>query len=313
MPSEVTKKEVWQIAETLAQEDRVPTVVSVRSWLGGGNPHAIASHLASWRAKHREEETLFRTDWEVLMAAQEEMEQERIELMEEIERLDGELEEARKELATGAHVLDVERKALERVKTQGMTQEQHLKEALENAKKLAEQKQSLRIELATMKEEGARTEELKAQLEKLQGGLAGLAERGKAEKADQGDTGKLAEQNQALRIEVATLKERAAQAETLKDLFDKLQGELTNSIKAKETGKEDTEAPRTQAEKPQGELAGSARMAATGKDRENAEQEEGPKGTQEAEKKTVVQASRKSPSPSSRASRQPGKPGTVKK
>nr|VFJ63227.1 MAG: replication region DNA-binding N-term [Candidatus Kentron sp. DK]VFJ64305.1 MAG: replication region DNA-binding N-term [Candidatus Kentron sp. DK] len=175
MPSGVTKQGVWKIAEALTREEQIPSVISVRSQLGGGNPHTIATHLASWRAAHIEEQSLFHTEKEVLMAAQEEMEQERAELMEEIERLDGDLEKARKELSTSTHALDVARKGAERVETQSKIQEQQLKEVREKAEKLVERNQALQIEIAALKERTVHIDALRALIEKLQGELASLA------------------------------------------------------------------------------------------------------------------------------------------
>ncbi|VFM96437.1 MAG: hypothetical protein BECKG1743F_GA0114225_101574 [Candidatus Kentron sp. G] len=241
MPSGITKKDVWQIAETLVQKDEMPTIVNVRSQLGGGNPHTIASHLASWREEHIKEEMLFYTERELLMATLREMEQERVGLMEEIERLDAEIEKVRKEPSAAVHDLAVEKKAHERTKAQIKDYQQRLKEAQGNAEKLAEQSRVLQVEAAALKERGAHAEQLKAQVEKLQGELAGLTKAKTAGKeADlQGDARKLAQENQALQMEIATLKERTVHVEALKAQVEKLQGELASLARSKETEKED--------------------------------------------------------------------------
>nr|VFJ62019.1 MAG: replication region DNA-binding N-term [Candidatus Kentron sp. FM]VFJ62860.1 MAG: replication region DNA-binding N-term [Candidatus Kentron sp. FM]VFK14129.1 MAG: replication region DNA-binding N-term [Candidatus Kentron sp. FM] len=297
MPSGITKKDVWQIAETLVQKDEMPTIVNVRSQLGGGNPHTIASHLASWREEHMKEEMLFYTERELFMATQREMEQERVGLMGEIERLDAEIEKARKEPSTATHDLAVEKKAHERTKTQIKDYQQRLKEAQGNAEKLAEQNRTLQAEAAALKERSTHAKQLKAQVEKLQGELADLAKAKTTGKESelQGDARKLAQHNQALQVEIATLKERAAHVEALKAQVEKLQGELASLARSKETEKEDKPS------EPQDTTStGGAKQ-------------EVPKEAPGAQKKTLAQESQKPSSPPPRAPQGSEKPETVRK
>nr|VFJ45550.1 MAG: replication region DNA-binding N-term [Candidatus Kentron sp. FW] len=174
MPKGVTKEDIWQATKMLAQEEKIPTIMDIRSKLGGGSPHKIASYLADWKTEHLENEMLFHTDWEVQSSARKALEQEQIELMEEIDRLDSDLEKAREETTDAAETLDTERKAHESMKSHGNRWYRQMKEATDTAEKLTAQNQALQMRIAVLEEQAARGEELKAQVEKLQNALAGL-------------------------------------------------------------------------------------------------------------------------------------------
>nr|VFK29415.1 MAG: replication region DNA-binding N-term [Candidatus Kentron sp. MB]VFK33670.1 MAG: replication region DNA-binding N-term [Candidatus Kentron sp. MB]VFK76288.1 MAG: replication region DNA-binding N-term [Candidatus Kentron sp. MB] len=175
MPTDVTKEDIWQAAETLAQENITPTIMNIRSKFGGGSPHAIAFHLTDWRVENREQDAPFLTDWEAQELQRKELEQEQIELMEEIDRLDANLNKAREEATDNTEALNTERKAHESMKSHGERWYQQLQEAQDTIAKLTAQNQTLQTEVAVLKEQANRNEELKAQVEKLQKDLTDLA------------------------------------------------------------------------------------------------------------------------------------------
>nr|VFK39396.1 MAG: replication region DNA-binding N-term [Candidatus Kentron sp. TC] len=175
MPIGVTKENIWQAAGTLAQEEKIPTIMNIRSKLGGGSPHAIAFHLADWKAEHMEEDTTFHTDWEIQEFRRKALEQEQIELMAEIDSLDADLKRAREEATDSADALNAEYKARASVKSHGERWHEQLKKAQETVEKLTTENKALQIEVAALKEQAACGEELKIQVEKLQSELTDLA------------------------------------------------------------------------------------------------------------------------------------------
>nr|VFK50810.1 MAG: replication region DNA-binding N-term [Candidatus Kentron sp. TUN]VFK51047.1 MAG: replication region DNA-binding N-term [Candidatus Kentron sp. TUN]VFK52027.1 MAG: replication region DNA-binding N-term [Candidatus Kentron sp. TUN] len=175
MPIDVTKKGIWQVAETLARENKVPTTMNIRSRLGGGSPHMIASHLADWKTEYMEEdEALFHTDWELQSLRRKALEQEQMELIAEIERLDADLQRSREEAIDNTEALNTERKAHQSIKSHSERWYQQLKDLQDIAEKLTTENQALKVEVAALKEQAARSEELKDQMEKLQNDLTGL-------------------------------------------------------------------------------------------------------------------------------------------
>ncbi len=46
----VTREQVFEAADALTREGQGPTVVSVRTRLGGGSPNTIAPLLAEWKS-----------------------------------------------------------------------------------------------------------------------------------------------------------------------------------------------------------------------------------------------------------------------
>nr|VFK13588.1 MAG: replication region DNA-binding N-term [Candidatus Kentron sp. LPFa] len=176
MPIDVTKEDIWQAASTLAQEEKTPTIMNIRSKLGGGSPHGIAFHLADWKAEHREaEDGTFYTDWEMEELRRKALEQEQIELMEEIDRLDADLQRTREAAADSAEALHAEQKARDSMKSHGERWSEQLKEARDTVEKLTAENKALQVALAALKEQAAYGEEMKIQVEKLQGELADLA------------------------------------------------------------------------------------------------------------------------------------------
>ena len=50
--SGVTREQVFETADALVREGQNPTVVAVRTRLGGGSPNTITPLLAEWKALH---------------------------------------------------------------------------------------------------------------------------------------------------------------------------------------------------------------------------------------------------------------------
>ncbi len=134
----VTREQVFEAADALIQEGSAPTVLAVRSRLGGGSPNTITPLLAEWKAQNetkpadnlpvlpasvegamrqvwstawRDARNLLEVEREALSAASKDIERERMEMLAEIERLDTELERAREEKKSDTAELDTERRA----------------------------------------------------------------------------------------------------------------------------------------------------------------------------------------------------------
>jgi hypothetical protein len=126
--SGVTREQVFETADALALEGQSPTVVAVRTRLGGGSPNTIAPLLAEWKALHESKqaagmppvpepvEAVMRQVWgaawqeaqaqlegerDALTAARKEIDKERAEMLAEFGLLDGELDAAREAAGPG--------------------------------------------------------------------------------------------------------------------------------------------------------------------------------------------------------------------
>jgi len=134
----VTREQVYETADNLTRDGQSPTVVAVRTRLGGGSPNNITKWLAEWRERHETGkpeailpvpdavEGIMRQVWvaackaaegalsaerEALTAAREAIEQEREQMFAEIERLDHDLDVARDEGQAARGALAEERTA----------------------------------------------------------------------------------------------------------------------------------------------------------------------------------------------------------
>ena len=181
--SGVTREQVFETADALVREGQNPTVVAVRTRIGGGSPNTITPLLGEWNALHEVQkvqalpevpsqiEALMRQIWglayrcaqdqlegerEALAAARKEIEKERDAMLAEIERLDTELTAALEEVGQGRAALAEERE--KRISAQ----DQELQE-------LRATNEGLRIEAATLTERAAHVDELRAVLKTLQG------------------------------------------------------------------------------------------------------------------------------------------------
>ena len=142
--SGVTREQVFETADALVREGQNPTVVAVRTRLGGGSPNTITPLLAEWKALNETKqaasmpavpepvEAVMRQVWgaawqqaqsqlegerEALSTARKEIAKERAEMLAEIGRMDTEMEAAREGIAKGAEALEGERQAHERTKS----------------------------------------------------------------------------------------------------------------------------------------------------------------------------------------------------
>jgi len=310
----VTREQVHQVADEIAAEGQNPTVMSVRNRLGGGSPNNITPWLGAWREAHERTKTevlpqlpegvegAMRQVWSIawkaaqaqfegerdaLATARKDIEHERAEMLTEISRLDGELDEATTKLHAAAVDLASERRDHDQTKAavreaKALADERHrhieqqaaeLREvraerdaAVASAARLDADNAHLRTDLERAREAStkirhelnsttgerdrlrAELQRLSAEQEPLRADFARLSaevdhERENAKQAKAAiDLGgkkiqvldrELAEERQAravaegalaeLQIETATLKERAAHAEQLQAVLDRLQ------------------------------------------------------------------------------------------
>lgn len=140
----VTREQVFETADALIREGQTPTVVSVRTRLGGGSPNTITPLLAEWKNLHEHKqatslppvpesvEAVLRQVWgaawqqaqsqltgerEALAAARKAVEQERAEMLTEIGRLDGEIETAKEDGRQMRETLETERRTHEQTRS----------------------------------------------------------------------------------------------------------------------------------------------------------------------------------------------------
>jgi colicin import membrane protein len=162
----VTREQVFEAADQLAQEGIQPTTKLVRDRTGGSFS-TITPHLAAWKdergravwaAAWNAAQEAVKTERDGLTAARREMDKERAELAQEIGELESKLEAAEGERATLANSLAEEEK---------------------RHRAADERMGNLRIENARLEERIANTErradELRDQVTRLEGELARLA------------------------------------------------------------------------------------------------------------------------------------------
>jgi chromosome segregation ATPase len=200
--SGVTREQVFETADALVREGQNPTVVAVRTRLGGGSPNTITPLLGEWKALHEAQkvqalpevpsqiEALMRQIWglayrcaqdqlegerEALAAARKEIEKERAAMLAEIERLDTELNAALEEVGQGRAALEEERQAHERAESaareaKALAEEREKRISAQDRKllELRATNEGLRIEAATLTERAAHVDELRAVLKTLQ-------------------------------------------------------------------------------------------------------------------------------------------------
>jgi hypothetical protein len=205
----ITREQVFETADGLVREGQNPTVVSVRARLGGGSPNTIAPLLAEWKSLHEHRqavslppvpepvETVLRQVWGVAW-----------------QEAQGQLEGEREALAAARKAIDQERAAMlaeiERLDTEltaALAEVGKGRAALEAERHAHEQTRS------DAREARALAGEREKQIAALE------AER---DRERQGRAEAEAAVNE-LRIEAATLTERAAHVEELRALVKGLQ------------------------------------------------------------------------------------------
>lgn len=200
----VTREQVFETADALVLEGQNPTVMAVRTRLGGGSPNTITPLLAEWRALNETRqaqamppppepvEAVMRQVWgtawkeaqaklegerEALSAGRKEMEKERAEMLAEIARMDSELEAAKEGVRQGTEALEGERRAHEQTKSEArearaLAEEREKRIAGQETElqDLRRQIEGLRIEAATLTERAAHADELRDMVKSLQTG-----------------------------------------------------------------------------------------------------------------------------------------------
>ena len=141
----ITREQVFDTAESLLLEGQTPTVMGVRTRLGGGSPNTITPWLAEWKAEHETKkvdvlptlpesvEAAMRQVWgaawkaaqvqleaerEALSSIRKDIERERAEMLGEIQRLDSALDQAQGETRQVVETLDAERRAYEQTRAE---------------------------------------------------------------------------------------------------------------------------------------------------------------------------------------------------
>ncbi|EGV19097.1 DNA-binding protein [Thiocapsa marina] len=277
----ITSEQVHEAADALVAEGVAPTVVGIRTRLGGGSPNNISKWLNQWRDARTElehaaspptptpVETAMRGVWvaawraaqeqlegerEAMANARKEIERERTEMLAEINRLDGELDSAKTEIQQVHEALDAERREHEgtradvkearaiaserkaRIEHQAIELQEAQRQAAE-ATAQAGRAQALAIErdraladkerlAADLKREQETARQAKAAID------TGAAKIRKLEEALEDERTARTEGERKLadmRVEVATLGERAAYADELRTLLDELRRDHGNA------------------------------------------------------------------------------------
>jgi chromosome segregation ATPase len=270
----LTRDQVNEAAEALMLEGQTPTVVGVRTRLGGGSLSNITKWLGEWKAEQeikradalppmpsavegamrqvwgaawKETQTQIEAEREALANLRKELERERTEMLGEINRLDGELETAKTEIEQVREALEAERHAHEgtrvevkearaiaserkaRIEQQAIELQEAQRQAAEASAQagraqalVAERDRALADKerlAADLKREQETARQAKAAIDAGAGKIRKLEEALEDERTarTEGER-KLAD----LRVEVATLGERAAHADELRSLLDDL-------------------------------------------------------------------------------------------
>lgn len=282
----ITQEQVIDACEALTLMGQSPTVVGVRTHLGGGSPNNLSKWVSAWKAQRAQThhpslppvpevvEASLRQVWGVawktarsdleaerdaLGKLRQEVERERTEMLAEISRLDAALEDAQQQRRVGTDALETERQAHAQTRAEGREVRAVAEERARRIAALEQDLESARqhtIELSTRT--GQRDAEItraRADLEqarkvigelrqaqgrspaddpRAQAALESSRNHAKEAKAIADLAGKkvqrleltLEEERQArataeralnaLQVEIATLRERAAQAEELR-------------------------------------------------------------------------------------------------
>lgn len=257
----VTREQVFEAADALVLEGQAPTVVAVRTKLGGGSPNTIAPLLAEWKEAHETKradtlpplpepvEGAMRQVWgsawkgaqeqlegerEALATARKDIEKERAEMLAEINRLDAAIEQAQGETRKTAEDLESERRAHDQTKAE--VQEARAV-AAERDKRIEDQTRELAEVRRQLSEASNNASRLEAEVEHLRQDL----ETARASARQEADTRAEAERKLALSVREV----------------DGLKRELSEEIEARERSEVDLQRVQAEAEdlrKTQGNL-----------------------------------------------------------
>ncbi|NCA72602.1 MAG: DNA-binding protein [Sphingobacteriia bacterium] len=277
----LTRDQVHEAADSLMLEGQTPTVVGVRTRLGGGSLSNITKWLAEWKAEQeikradalppmpssvegamrqvwgaawKETQTQIEAEREALANLRKEIERERAEMLAEINRLDGELEVAKTEILQVREALDAERREHEstradvkearaiaserkaRIEQQAAELQDAQRRAAE-ATAQAGRAQALVVERdRALADKDRFANDLKREQETARGAKAALdAGAAKIRKLEESlESERQARQTTELamtelRVQVATLTEKAAHADELRTLLDELRRDHGNT------------------------------------------------------------------------------------
>jgi hypothetical protein len=200
--SGVTREQVFETADALVREGQNPTVVAVRTRLGGGSPNTITPLLAEWKTLHETRqaqamppppepvEAVMRQVWgatwqqaqaqlvgerEALSAARKEIAKEREAMLAEIARMDADLETVRDTIRERDEALEAERHAHEQAASEAREaralageREKRIAAQDQELAALRAQIEALRIEAATLTERASHVDEMRAMFKALQ-------------------------------------------------------------------------------------------------------------------------------------------------
>ena len=261
----ITREQVFEAADSIANEGVTPTVMSVRTRLGGGSPNNITKWLGEWKEQNEASkvealpplpegvESAMRQVWgsawkgakvqleaerEALSTARKEIEKERNEMLSEIGRLDGELEEARAEMRKRSEGLETERRAHDKTRSE-VREAQAI--AAEREKRIGSQEAELREVRHQAAQAEAKVSRLEADLSYASKDL----EAARAEAGREADTRATVERerdrmrsdNEHLMAELRTARETTKQAKAALDLggkkLQKLEADIEEERKAR--------------------------------------------------------------------------------
>lgn len=279
--SGLTRDQVNEAAESLMLEGQTPTVVGVRTRLGGGSMSNITKWLGEWKAEQeikradaqppmpssvegamrqvwgaawKETQTQIEAEREALANLRKELERERSEMLAEINRLDGELDTARTEIEALKAELGAERHAHEGTRVEVKEARAIASERKARIEQQAAELQEAQRQAAEATAQAGRAQALVAERDRaltdkdrLANDLKREQETAKQAKAaidagaakirkleevlEEERTARAAGERKLadLRVEVATLGERAAHADQLRTLLDELRRDHGNA------------------------------------------------------------------------------------
>jgi len=200
----VTHEQVFETANALVREGQNPTVVAVRTRLGSGSPNTITPLLAEWKALHETQQA----------AAMPQVPEPVEAVMRQV--WGAAWQQAQAQLEGEREALGATRKEIERERAEILTEIARLDSEMEAARENMRQGTEA-LEAEQRAHDGTRSEVREAR--------AIAEERLAANKQQDKELQTLRHQVEQLRIEAATLTERAAHVEELRVLVKTLQGQ----------------------------------------------------------------------------------------
>ena len=245
----ITSEQVHEAADALVADGVAPTVVGIRTRLGGGSPNNISKWLNQWREARTElersaspsmptsVETAMRGVWvaawkaaqeqlegerDAMASARKAIERERAEMLAEINRLDGELEAAKAEIQQVHEALDAERNAHEGTRAEVKEARAVASERKARIEQQASELQEAQRQAAEAKAQAGRAQALVAERDRALADKDRLANDLKREQetARQGKAALDAGACKIRKLEEALEEERTVRAEVERKLAD---------------------------------------------------------------------------------------------